>query len=55
MYAIRSYYDQPLTAILSNAQTAERLLAGDPVDLDEIRAILRDIVDDDKRAGAVIP
>jgi len=46
--------NQPLTAILSNAQTAERLLAGDPVDLDEIRAILRDIVDDDKRAGAVI-
>jgi two-component system sensor kinase FixL len=43
-----------LTAILSNAQAAQRFLAADPVDLEEIREILKDIVDDDKRAGEVI-
>jgi signal transduction histidine kinase len=45
---------QPLTAILSNAQAARRLLAASPVDLPELSQILGDIVDDDKRAGAVI-
>jgi signal transduction histidine kinase len=46
--------NQPLTAILSNAQAAQRLLAADPVNLEEIREILNDIVADDKRAGEVI-
>jgi len=46
--------NQPLTAILANAQAAERLLAADVVNLEEIREILKDIVDDDKRAGDVI-
>jgi signal transduction histidine kinase len=46
--------NQPLTAILSNAQAAQRLLAADPVNLEEIREILNDIVADDKRAGDVI-
>jgi C4-dicarboxylate-specific signal transduction histidine kinase len=46
--------NQPLTAILSNAQAAQRFLARDDVDLDEVREILRDIVNDDKRAGEVI-
>jgi signal transduction histidine kinase len=46
--------NQPLTAILSNAQAAQRLLAAEPVDLAEIREILNDIVADDKRAGEVI-
>jgi signal transduction histidine kinase len=46
--------NQPLTAILSNAQAARRLLAADVVNVDEIREILGDIVADDKRAGAVI-
>ncbi|HEY4910346.1 MAG TPA: PAS domain S-box protein, partial [Methylomirabilota bacterium] len=45
---------QPLTAILSNAQTAQRALEADPVDLGEVREILTDIVEDDKRAAAVI-
>ncbi len=45
---------QPLTAILSNAQTALRHLASDPVNLEEMHAILEDIVADDKRAGEVI-
>jgi two-component system sensor kinase FixL len=45
---------QPLTAILSNAQTAQRLLAAEVVDLESVREILSDIVADDKRAAAVI-
>jgi PAS domain S-box-containing protein len=46
--------NQPLTAILSNAQAAQRFLAADPANIGEIRAILRDIVADDSRAGEVI-
>jgi PAS domain S-box-containing protein len=46
--------NQPLTAILSNAQAAQRFLAHDDVDRDELREILSDIVDQDKRAGEVI-
>jgi signal transduction histidine kinase len=46
--------NQPLTAILSNAQAAQRILASAPTDLAEIREILGDIVEDDKRAGEVI-
>ena len=45
---------QPLTAILSNAQAAQRFLARDNFDLHEVREILSDIVADDKRAGDVI-
>jgi two-component system, LuxR family, sensor kinase FixL len=46
--------NQPLTAILSNAQAAQRFLAANPTDLAEVREILKDIVDDDSRASAVI-
>jgi two-component system sensor kinase FixL len=46
--------NQPLTAILSNAQAAQRILDSDRADLAEIREILGDIVEDDKRAGEVI-
>jgi C4-dicarboxylate-specific signal transduction histidine kinase len=46
--------NQPLTAILSNAQAAQNLLAGDVIDLEAVREILCDIVADDKRAAAVI-
>lgn len=46
--------NQPLAAILSNAQAAQRLLDAEPMDEDEIRAILADIVADDRRAGEVI-
>jgi len=46
--------NQPLAAILSNAQAAQRLMANDPIDLDEVRASLTDIIADDKRAGDVI-
>lgn len=46
--------NQPLTAILSNAQAAQRFLAHDGADLNELREILKDIVADDRRAGEVI-
>jgi two-component system, LuxR family, sensor kinase FixL len=46
--------NQPLTAILSNAQAAQRFLAKDSADLNEVRDILQDIVNEDKRAGEVI-
>jgi len=46
--------NQPLTAILSNAQAAQNLLAGDAIDLEAVREILSDIVADDQRAAAVI-
>jgi PAS domain S-box-containing protein len=45
---------QPLTAVLANAQAGLRFLARDKPDLDELRAILQDIVRDDKRAATVI-
>jgi C4-dicarboxylate-specific signal transduction histidine kinase len=46
--------NQPLTAILSNAQAARRLLARSEPDVTEVREILNDIVDQDRRAGDVI-
>jgi two-component system, LuxR family, sensor kinase FixL len=46
--------NQPLMAILSNAQAALRFLERDPGNLDEVRQILLDIAEDDKRAGEVI-
>jgi PAS domain S-box-containing protein len=46
--------NQPLTAILSNAQAAQRFLAHENADLDEVRDILKDIVEQDNRAGEVI-
>jgi PAS domain S-box-containing protein len=52
--ALAHELNQPLTAILSNAQAAELLLARDEIDLEEIREILADIVNDDMRAGEVI-
>jgi two-component system sensor kinase FixL len=46
--------NQPLTAILSNAQAAIRFFDRDPPDLPEIRDSLVNIVESDKRAGEVI-
>lgn len=46
--------NQPLTAILSNAQAALRFLSSKPADLQEVREILQDIVEDNSRAGEVI-
>jgi C4-dicarboxylate-specific signal transduction histidine kinase len=52
--AIAHETNQPLAAILSNAQAALRFLSAEPPDLQEVREALEDIVADDKRAGAVI-
>lgn len=46
--------NQPLAAILSNAQAGLRFLDQGDADLQEIREILQDIARDDKRASAVI-
>jgi signal transduction histidine kinase len=46
--------NQPLTAILSNAQAAQRFLAAERVDLQELREIVADIVTDDKRAAGIV-
>ena len=46
--------NQPLTAMLSNAQAALRFLANNPADIDEVREILEDIVADNNRAGEII-
>ncbi|MDP6580060.1 MAG: PAS domain S-box protein [Vicinamibacterales bacterium] len=46
--------NQPLAAILSDAQAAARLLDRDQPDVPKIREVLRDIVADDRRASAII-
>jgi len=46
--------NQPLTAIRCNAEAAQRFLSGAAPDLDEVRTILDDIIQDDARAGEVI-
>ena len=46
--------NQPLTAILSNAQAAQQFMAAGNVNLDDVREILADIVEQDKRAGEII-
>ena len=46
--------NQPLGAILSNADAAEMFLTADPPALDEVRDILADIRKDDQRASEVI-
>lgn len=46
--------NQPLSAILSNAQAARRFLASPNPPIDEIRAIIDDIDADDRRAGELI-
>ncbi|MGZ8424731.1 MAG: ABC transporter substrate binding protein [Candidatus Binatia bacterium] len=46
--------NQPLTAILSNAQAAQRFLMNPAFNLDEVRDILKDIVEDNNRAAEII-
>ena len=52
--ALAHELNQPLTAILSNAQAAQRLLANKAADPEMLSEILADIVAADKRAGEVI-
>jgi two-component system sensor kinase FixL len=46
--------NQPLSAILNNAQAGSRFLAAATPDLAEVRGALEDIARDTKRAGEVI-
>ena len=46
--------NQPLAAILNNAQATRRFLAQSPIDLDDIRETIDDIVYDVKRAGDIV-
>lgn len=46
--------NQPLSAILANAQAARRFLATPNPPMDEVRAIIEDIDADDRRAGELI-
>jgi len=46
--------NQPLTAILSNAQAAQRHLSNTMLDRAELHDILADIVADDKRAADIM-
>jgi len=52
--AIAHEVNQPLTAILSNAQAALYLLGQESPNLAEVRDALQDIVQEDNRAGKVV-
>ena len=52
--ALAHEINQPLGAILRNAEAAELFMQHESPDLDEVRAILADIRKDDQRAGNVI-
>ncbi len=52
--ALAHELNQPLAAILSNAQVGSRRLAAEPPDLSEMGEILADIVEDTKRAGGIV-
>jgi PAS domain S-box-containing protein len=52
--ALAHELNQPLGAILRNAEAAELFLQASPPDLEEVNAILADIRKDDRRAGDVI-
>ena len=52
--ALAHEINQPLSAIMSNAQAAKRYLEAPNPDMEEVKEILRDIVKEDARAGEVI-
>ena len=52
--AIAHELNQPLTAILSNAEAAHDLLGQKQVDLEKIREIVADIIEEDARAADVM-
>jgi len=52
--ALAHEINQPLTAIMSNAQTAKRYLDTEKPNLKELREILFDIVDDTSRSSDVV-
>jgi C4-dicarboxylate-specific signal transduction histidine kinase len=52
--AIAHQLNQPLAAILGNAEAAQKMLGRKQLDLVELREICRDIISEDHRATAVI-
>ena len=52
--ALAHELSQPLTAMLSNAEAAQRMLDQQPIDIEEVREILCDIVRQNTRVGEVI-
>jgi two-component system sensor kinase FixL len=52
--ALAHELQQPLTAILCNAQAAQLLVAKTDFNVEELREILGDIIRDDKHAGEII-
>lgn len=52
--SITHQLSQPLTAILSNAEAAQKMLGRERVDLEELKEICADIVTEDHRAADVI-
>ena len=52
--AIAHQLNQPLAAILGNAEAAQRMLGRDGIDREELIAICKDIVSEDHRASSVI-
>jgi PAS domain S-box-containing protein len=52
--ALAHELNQPLTAILSNAQAVLRILGKTPLDIQELKSAIIDIITDEERAGDVI-
>ncbi|MDM0065110.1 PAS domain-containing sensor histidine kinase [Variovorax sp. J31P207] len=52
--SIAHQLNQPLAAILGNAEAARKMLGKAPLDLVELRAICDDIISEDRRAAEVI-
>ena len=52
--AIAHQLNQPLAAILGNAEAAQKMLSREQLDLAELREICRDIISEDHRATAII-
>jgi C4-dicarboxylate-specific signal transduction histidine kinase len=52
--ALAHELNQPLTAIMSNAQAAQRMISHRRVDMEELRMAIEDIIANDVRAGEVI-
>jgi len=52
--ALAHELNQPLTAIMSNAQAAQRMISHRRVDMEELRMAIEDIIANNVRAGEVI-
>jgi two-component system sensor kinase FixL len=52
--AVTHELNQPLAAILNNAEAIQSLLAESSPDLDEVKAAVADIIEDNTRAGEII-